>query len=61
MTSPVAICGKGFSAEKKQASTEHQINLAFLIDTKLEVQFQSEESIYNKIQTDCADSIGGII
>lgn len=44
MTSPVAICGKGFSAEKKQTSTDHQFNQAFLIDTKLEVQYQSEES-----------------
>lgn len=45
MTSPVAICGKGFSAEKKQTSTDHQFNQAFLIHTKLEVQFQSEENI----------------
>lgn len=51
MTSPVAICGKGFSAEKKQTSTDHQFNQAFLIHTKLGVRLQSEESIY-----DAADS-----
>lgn len=61
MTSPVAICGKGFSAEKKQTSTDRQVHQAFLIDTKLDVQFPSEESIWNKNQNDCADSIGGII